>query len=114
MGIPAPIVFMIRLFPFWSKLKAVEHALPYDSAVMGDFSLPARRAAAVTAPTLVIGGEKSPAVLRRAVQAVAEAVPGARRQMLKGQSHNVAMKVLAPVLVGFISVRSPTPHQTVA
>lgn len=101
MGIPGIIVFVMRQFPFWSKLKATAHTLPYDSAIMGDFTLPTARAAAVRTPTLVIGGEKSPAVLRRAVQAVAEVVPNAERRMLKGQSHNVSMKILAPVLVEF-------------
>ncbi len=101
MGIPALIVFVMRLFPFWSKLKAVAHTLPYDSAIMGDFSLPTARAAAVRVPTLVIGGEKSPEVLRRAVQAVADVVPLAERRVLKGQTHNVSMKVLAPVLAEF-------------
>lgn len=101
MGIPALIVFVMRLFPFWSRLKAVAHTLPYDSAIMGDFSLPTARAAAVRVPTLVIGGEKSPEVLRQAVQAVADVIPLAERRVLKGQTHNVSMKVLAPVLAEF-------------
>jgi pimeloyl-ACP methyl ester carboxylesterase len=50
-GIPAMFVALMRLMPgVWSKLKAVAHTLPYDAAVMGDFSLPTRRLASVTIP----------------------------------------------------------------
>ena len=112
MGIPGIIVMAMRLLPFWSKLKTVAHTLPYDSAVMGDFSLPAARLASIAVPTLIVGGGKSPAVLRRAVHAVAEAVPQARHRVLEGQSHNVSMTALAPVLEEFFSavplIRTPT------
>ena len=100
-GMPAIFACVMRLLPIWPKLKAVAHTLPYDAAVMGDFSLPRKRAASVTVPTVVIGGEKSPVALRNAASAVAEAIPGARRLTLKGQTHNVSVKVLAPVLIEF-------------
>lgn len=110
MGIPGFFVLLMRLLPFWSKLEAVAHTLPYDSAIMGDFSLPVSRAAFVRVPTLVVGGEKSPAVLRRAVEAVAGVVPGAERRILRGQSHNVSMKALAPVLAEFFAAPAPEPQ----
>lgn len=100
-GIPAIFVFLMRLLPFWSQLKATAHTLPYDAAVMGDFSFPAAQAASITVPTLAIAGEKSEPVLRRAVDAVAETIPGAEHLVLKGQGHNVSMKALAPVLREF-------------
>jgi hypothetical protein len=93
----------MRLLPVWSKLKAVAHTLPHDAAVMGDFSLPTRLVASVTVPTLVMGGGKSPANLRQAVQAVADTLPGARRRTLEGQTHNVSVKVLAPVVKEFFT-----------
>lgn len=102
-GAPAIFAIIMRLMPGWSKLKAVAHTLPYDAAIMGDFSLPARRAASVSVPTLVIGGGKSPSALRHAVRAVANAIPNAQRCTLEGQTHNVAPKVLTPVLVEFLA-----------
>src|SRR5437867_459607 len=45
MGLPALLVTVFRFLPMWPKLKAAAPSLPYDSAVMGDFSLPASRAA---------------------------------------------------------------------
>src|SRR2546426_7946181 len=50
MGMPALLVMLFRVLPMWSKLKAVAPSLPYDSAIMGDFSLPTRRRAALGAP----------------------------------------------------------------
>jgi pimeloyl-ACP methyl ester carboxylesterase len=102
-GMPAIFTYIMRILPVWPKLKAVAHTLPYDAAVLGDFSLPRERAASVAVPTLVMGGEKSPVELRGAVDAVAEAIPGAKLRMLKGQTHNVDVKVLAPVLVDFFA-----------
>ena len=102
-GLPTAVGYLMQVLPVWRKLKAVAHTLPYDAAVLGDFSLPRERAAAVAVPTLVIGGEKSSAELRAAVNATAEAVPGARLRMLKGQTHNVSAKVVAPVLAEFFA-----------
>ena len=102
-GMPAIFTYIMRILPVWPKLKAVAHTLPYDAAVLGDFSLPRERAASVAVPTLVMGGEKSPVELRGAVEAVAQTIPGAKLQMLKGQTHNVDVKVLAPLLVDFFA-----------
>jgi len=84
-------------------MKAAANLLSYDAAVMGDFSLPTKQLAAVTIPALVIGGEKCPEALRHAVQAVVDTLPNARRHMLKGQTHNISTKVLAPVLEEFFA-----------
>ena len=102
-GAPAIFAFLMRLLPVWSKLKAVAHTLPHDAAIMGDFSMPTKLVASVTVPTLVMGGGKSPANLGQAVQAVADALPGARRRILAGQTHNVSVKVLAPILKEFFT-----------
>jgi pimeloyl-ACP methyl ester carboxylesterase len=106
MGAPVIAVAVMRWMPFWSRFRAVANTLPYDAAVMGDYSLPAGRIASVTTPTLVIGGEKSDARLRYAVRAVADALPNGRLRMLEGQNHNVSMEVLAPVLEEFFATRS--------
>jgi pimeloyl-ACP methyl ester carboxylesterase len=101
MGMPALLVMLFRVLPMWSKLKAVAPSLPYDSAIMGDFSLPTRRVASLTTPTLVISGEKSMPVLRDAARALSDAIPGAQLRTLPGQTHNVAAAALAPVLKEF-------------
>ena len=54
------VIFMMQLMPnVWPKLKAVAHTLPYDAAIMGDFTVPAARIASIRVPTLVMDGEKT-------------------------------------------------------
>ncbi|MBZ0275033.1 MAG: alpha/beta hydrolase [Anaerolineae bacterium] len=102
MGVPAIFIWMMRFSPAWSRLKAVAHTLPYDITIMGDTvtgnpaSIEPWRA--VTTPTFVIDGEKSPESLRSASQALAQMMPNARYSSLEGQSHNVSMDVLASAL----------------
>jgi pimeloyl-ACP methyl ester carboxylesterase len=102
-GVPAPFVFMMRLMPgLWRKLKAVGHTLPYDCAVMGDFTVPARRLSDVGVPALVMHGSKTDARLKRAAAGVAGAIAGAQAKALDGQTHNVSAAVLAPAVVEFL------------
>ncbi len=98
MGAPGFAIFMMRIMPFWKNLRAVANTLPYEVAVMGDWSLPAGVLARITAPTLVIGGGKSDARLQRALKATTEALPHAQTRILEGQSHNVSMPMLGKVI----------------
>lgn len=103
-GVPGLFVFLMQFMPAWPKLKAVAHTVIYDTTIMGDFKLagPLEKAAgAIKAPTLVMGGGKSPHWMHHAVEAVAGAIPGAQLGMLDGQTHQVDPKVLAPALVEF-------------
>jgi pimeloyl-ACP methyl ester carboxylesterase len=101
--VPAPAVWMMRLMPgLWRKLAAVGHTLPYDAAVMGDFTVPTERLRQVAVPTLVMHGSKTDARLKRAAGEVAGAVPAARSRTLAGQNHNVSAAVLAPAVVEFL------------
>jgi pimeloyl-ACP methyl ester carboxylesterase len=102
-GIPAFFVFIMRIMPIFSKLKAVAHTLPYDAAVMNGFVLPVQKAASVKVPTLVGGGEKSPASMQNSVKQLADTIPGSELKMFKGQTHNISMKVLAPALIEFFN-----------
>jgi hypothetical protein len=52
--------------------------------------------------TLVIDGSKSQASLRKAADELAAVLPRSQRRTLEGQSHNVSMTALAPVLEGFL------------
>jgi hypothetical protein len=56
--------------------------------------------------TLVLGGEISPMALREAARTAAAAIPGAEHRTLAGQIHNVAVKVLAPVLKEFFATQN--------
>lgn len=106
MGVPAFFVAGLRLTPMWGRLKAVAHTLPYDWALlegnMHGEPLDAGEWASVTAPTLVMAGEKTPQQLRNAAAALADVLTDAQLKILKGESHNPSMKVQAPVIASFI------------
>jgi pimeloyl-ACP methyl ester carboxylesterase len=107
-GIPAPFVALMPLLPMWKSLKATALTLPYDWAALGKHTmygapLDPEEWATVTAPTLVVYGAKSPAVLRQGSRALADVLPNARLHELEGVSHNVKMTVLAPVLIDFFT-----------
>ena len=103
-GVPMPIVVMMRLMPWiWRKLEAVAHTLPYDAAVMSGFRVPAGRLAAIKVPALVMHGSKTDARLKKAAESVASAVLGARQRTLEGQTHNVKPEVLAPAILEFFN-----------
>jgi len=101
MGMPAIVPLLMRLTPYWYRSAALAHTLPYESAIMGDFSLPQELIASIHVPTLVLGGSKSPKPLRDAVRAVADAIPNARSRFLEGQAHNMSVKVLTPEVEEF-------------
>jgi pimeloyl-ACP methyl ester carboxylesterase len=103
-GAPAAVVVMLRLLPWiWRRLEAVAHTLPYDTAVMNEFTVPTARFASITIPTLAMHGSKSDVRLQKATRAVAAAVPGAHHLTLPGQTHNVKPAVLVPAVVKFFT-----------
>jgi pimeloyl-ACP methyl ester carboxylesterase len=103
MGMPGIAVFLFKLFgrSLWGKNESVANTLSYDVAIMGNYSVPKEIAASINVPTLIIGGEKSPGNLKEAIEEVGRSIPLSQIRLLKGQSHNVSMKVLAPCLVDF-------------
>lgn len=102
-GAPAEAVAGMRQAPIWSLFESVAPTLAYDNTIMGDGSVPTKLLASVTVPTLVIDGGASSAFMRKAAQAVADALPNAQHRTLEGQTHDVAPEVLAPVLEGFFA-----------
>ncbi|MDQ3707434.1 MAG: alpha/beta hydrolase [Chloroflexota bacterium] len=102
-GLPAEFAAQARNAPWWPAQEALAHTLAYDATIMGDYSLPAERAASVTAPTLVMVGGSSEPFFRHGTQALVEVLPNARHCTLEGQNHNVDSAVLAPVLVEFFA-----------
>jgi pimeloyl-ACP methyl ester carboxylesterase len=104
-GAPRPFVAIMPIVmrSAWRKNQSVAHTLRYDLTLLDDWSVLRDRSTSITVPTLVIGGEKSPALLRDAVATVAGALPNARRMYLRGQDHNVSAPAVAPVIIEFFS-----------
>ncbi|MCL4489219.1 MAG: alpha/beta hydrolase [Chloroflexi bacterium] len=104
-GTPADMINGMRQSPMWPLLEAVAPTLPYDAAAMGDDrAVPVQHAATVTAPTLVMNGTMLP-FMQETGNALTKAIPHAQHRTLEGQSHDVDIKVLAPVLIEFFSDR---------
>jgi pimeloyl-ACP methyl ester carboxylesterase len=87
----------------WKRCKSVVHTIPNDLTILDDRTILNGRSALVSAPALVLEGEKSPQDLRDASQFVAHVLPHGRALVLAGQDHNLRAKVVAPVLTEFFS-----------
>lgn len=113
-GVPAVGRYMMRLFPMYKQMTGIAHTLPYDQRIIGATGtapvLEAQPWAGITAPTLVMAGGKSPeTALVAPGRGVAEQVPGARFEILPGQTHMVSPAALAPALIGFLSTGDQRP-----
>jgi pimeloyl-ACP methyl ester carboxylesterase len=102
-GLPEAMIAGMRHAPMWPGMEAVAHTLAYDASIMGDSMVPTGLVASVKAPTLVLDGSDTGAWAANSAQALTAALPNPRRRTLKGQAHNVAWDVLAPVLREFFT-----------
>jgi pimeloyl-ACP methyl ester carboxylesterase len=100
-GIPEPVVAQLRHAPFRPALEAMAHTLVYEASVVGDLTLPAAQLSSIKAPTLVVYGGESPAVMTNAAKALAAALPNGLARALEGQAHDIVPMALAPVLLDF-------------
>lgn len=92
----------IKTMLWWPALLSVANTLPYDLALISDGSVP-ERLSSIRVPTLGIYGGKSPSWAGNAINAVAAAVPGMKKEKLEGQDHAVADDAVAPLLVKFFN-----------
>lgn len=100
-GMPAEVVAGLRQGPYWGFLEmAASPALVYDAQLAGDFAIDKQQQSRVTCPVLVVDGATTP-WLSQAADAVADSTPGAVRETLPGQQHNVEATALAPALARF-------------
>jgi pimeloyl-ACP methyl ester carboxylesterase len=91
--------------PWWPGLVAVAPTLVYDLSSVHQVNVdPDWRArwSSLTADTIVYSGELTFPGLAAAADAVAQAVPDARRRILPGQSHRPAPDVIVPALLNFL------------
>lgn len=106
-GMPADQVEEMRKEPMWPMFEAVAPTLVYDAAAIGeDGSVPVERAAAVNVPVLIMDGGANLTLMpfmHATASALAKAIPNAQQRTLEGQTHDVNMDILAPVLVEFFN-----------
>ena len=101
-GVPGPMLALMRLLPVWKKLSAAAPTLPHDYAIVLDHQqgrpIPDGEYGDVSQPTLVIVGGKSPTYLKNSQAAISDALPAGRLVELPGQTHLVKAKMTAPVV----------------
>jgi pimeloyl-ACP methyl ester carboxylesterase len=97
---------MMRLLPVWKKLCAVAHTLPHDLTLVEPHyqgkPFPVGCWEAVSNPTLVLYGGKSPAYMKTSARSLADALPAARGAELPKQTHIVKPRALAAALTPFL------------
>jgi pimeloyl-ACP methyl ester carboxylesterase len=97
-GMPAAMLFIMRLTPMWPQLKALAPTLVYDALIVGDGTVP-KQLSSVNIPTLLLTGTSNQ--MKDAATAAIHVLPNVRHQILEGQTHNVKPDVLAPALTSF-------------
>ncbi|TDC83873.1 alpha/beta hydrolase [Actinomadura sp. 7K507] len=102
--VPAGAVAAMRADPSWTEMERLARTLAYEAEVMGPGNaLPARTAASIGRPALVLNGALSPAWMRDAGTAVAQTIPGATHRLLDNQAHDVSAQALTPELLEFFA-----------
>jgi pimeloyl-ACP methyl ester carboxylesterase len=106
-GAPTDQINGMRQAPIWPMFEAVAPTLAYDAAIIGvDRAVPVIRAANATLPVLVLDGGANISLMpfmHASAIALAEAIPHAQQRTLEGQTHDVKLEILAPVLVEFFT-----------
>lgn len=104
-GVPDEMLSGMKQSPMWSGIEQVAPTLIYDAACLGeDRVVPVEKIKHITAQTLVIDGGESKEhmpFMSDSAEKIAQAIPDAKRQTLASQTHNIDIKVLAPVLTEF-------------
>lgn len=111
-GLPAEAVGGMRQSDFWPVLEAVAPTIAYDGRIMGTTMsgrpLPRDRWAAISVPTLVLHGTGTFPFLVSAAQALADLLPTATLEPVKGEQHSAPADVLAGALREFARTGQPT------
>jgi pimeloyl-ACP methyl ester carboxylesterase len=106
MGIPAVGVTFMRLTPGWSKSVAMAGTAAYDLKILQGLQsgkpLPAERWAFLTAPTLVLTGEKSEAFFHSGASALAGALAHAEHRVLPRQHHGSVAMASQPIVEALV------------
>ena len=95
----------MKAAPSWPARIAAAHTIPREFAD-GDYVLDPARLARITQPVLLLAGTESEPFLKRATEAVAEALPNSRVELMEGQGHvatTTAPDLVARLVVDFLN-----------
>jgi pimeloyl-ACP methyl ester carboxylesterase len=102
-GVPEEALAAMHQQPDWPLFEGVAPTLAYDHLIVGTGAVPRERAAAITAPTLVANGERSPDFFHAAAEATAAAIPRGEHRVLAGAGWGTyEAAALAPLVADFL------------
>jgi pimeloyl-ACP methyl ester carboxylesterase len=101
MGTPPAAIAEMKAAPHWARMESFAPTLSHEIRLCNNGVVPTGRLARVSAPTLALAGETSPAWAREGAGAIAAAVAKGQARVLPGQSHTIADDVLVSVLKEF-------------
>jgi pimeloyl-ACP methyl ester carboxylesterase len=86
-GLPPQTVEYMRSQPVWQARVDAAHTIPRELRAVKAYRLDAERFGDLGVPTLALSGGDSPAALRKAGEAVNEALPNSRIVVMPGHGH---------------------------
>jgi pimeloyl-ACP methyl ester carboxylesterase len=105
-GLPKFVVWMMQMMPAWRQMKQIAHTLEYDTLLLKNNgsgeAFNKEDWTKVDKPVLVISGSKSEKWSQHSMKQLAEVLPKGKHLNLKGQSHLVNPKVIAPHIINFL------------
>ncbi|NKY48888.1 alpha/beta fold hydrolase [Nocardia vermiculata] len=107
MGVPLLVVTAMRLSAVWRKLVATADSTAHDFAVLKPFSrgetIRPTDWAGLTAPTLLLIGQRSAPALTKGAKRMVEVLPDARLRELPHVSNDPVAAELAPAIAEFLT-----------
>jgi pimeloyl-ACP methyl ester carboxylesterase len=86
-GLTPDVVEYMRAQPIWQARVDAAHTIPRELRAVKDYSFHPDRFRDLATPALVMAGGESPVALRKAAEAVDEALPDSRLVVMEGQGH---------------------------
>jgi pimeloyl-ACP methyl ester carboxylesterase len=86
-GLPPEAVEYMRSQPAWQARVEAAHTIPRELRAVKAYRFDPERFGDLATPALLLAGGDSPVALRKAAQAVNEALPDSRLVVMKGQGH---------------------------
>ncbi len=86
-GLTPEVVEYMRAQPVWQARLNAAHTIPRELRAVKSYRFDPERFENLATPTLLLAGGESPAALRKAAEAVDEALPDSRRLVMPGQGH---------------------------
>lgn len=87
-GLSPETVEYMRSLPVWKARVDAAHTIPRELRAVKGYRFEPQRFGDLKAPALLLSGGESPVALRKAVEAVDEALPDSRIVVMGGQGHS--------------------------